>query len=78
MAHLEWNFGQAVKVSMARVSEHCNMPPYLKLVRQCIKRGNGFVILIDVNDHTGMAHIAGNAYDALLGTVQVPVDSLIG
>ena len=73
----KYNIGQCAKVSMTRVREHCNMPQYIGLVKKAIKNGEGFVMLQTVNEHTRMAMVSGNAYDHLLGDVQVPFEALI-
>ena len=72
---MAYNIGQPCKVSISRVKEHCSLTPYVNLVNQAIRRGNGFVILIAV--HGNMAEIAGNAFDRFFGAVEVPFDSLI-
>jgi len=69
------NIGQCARVSMKIVEKHCNLPPYLSLVRKAIKNGGGFVQIFSLN--ADMAVVAGDSYDYLLGGVRVPIESLI-
>lgn len=45
----------------------------VKIVKQMIKRGGGEVCVMDVDRDRGIATIAGNPMDAMLGTVDVPL-----
>lgn len=72
-----WNIGQLCRVCMPVVKQHCNMPPYIRLVQQTIRNAkDGFVMLAGVNEHTGMASIRSHQYD-FLGDVSVPLSALI-
>lgn len=71
----EYQTGQSAEVTLARVKSHCSLPPYLRLVRQTIKAGCGLVRLNYVRGSS--AGVSGNAYDSFLGSVEVPLNSLI-
>ena len=70
----KYNIGQQGRVVMSVVKDHCNMPPYIKLVNQC-KDHNGFVTLRGVKEYESGKRDAdiGN----LLGPVIIPFEAII-
>jgi len=63
------------KVDLALVRGHCNLEPYLKLIRSEIRQGGGFVhVHRKTNDMAGV--YAAGTFNHFLGLVWVPVSSL--
>jgi hypothetical protein len=77
MKQNQYNIGREAKVSLTQVSLHCNMSPYLRLVKNTIKDGGGFVTLESVNDETGMAEVSSGSPIGRLFSVSIPLNSLI-
>jgi hypothetical protein len=75
MSTLKHNSGQPAKLAMSEVRKFCSAEPYLALVRKAIRNGNGFVLVHSVTN--GRAMISGNAYDRILGEIEVPESALI-
>lgn len=65
--------GSNAKVDLAIVKRADSMPPYLRLVRQAIKGGEGTVYVSEAAN--GFAYIRAHRFD-LLGDIRVPLESL--
>lgn len=61
------------KVDISKVKAYCNLPPYLNLVKQIIKRGEGEITVSRIEGE--YAQIRAWKYD-ILGDVRVPLNSL--
>jgi len=68
------NKGDEVKIDMNIVKKHDNSPAYLKLLNKVIKKSKGKPVVINIDNK--FAEIAADKYDALLGTVRVPIKAL--
>jgi hypothetical protein len=63
------------KVDMGKVARYDNCRPYLRLVQQEIRNGEGFVEVLEIKD--GLAQIyAHETFSYLFGCVTVPLASL--
>ena len=67
----EYNIGQQGRIAASVLRQHCNMPPYLRLVNKC-KDEHGFITVQAVNTATRQADIGG-----LLGGVWIPLEAII-
>ena len=68
------SMGDKVTVNMKVVKAHDNSPPYIKLINSIIKKANKTPMVISVNND--YAEIASDKFDALMGTVRVPLKAL--
>ena len=72
-----YNIGQKCRVAISVARAHCNMPPYLRLLRSTINNApDGFVMLAEVDESLGLAYVRSHEND-FLGDVQVPIQALI-
>ncbi len=66
---------QVYKVDMAKVKAHDSVPPYLRMVREQIKNGDGLVSIWESRGGFAAVYAAGS-YAYLLGCPWVPLEAL--
>ena len=74
---MKYSIGQKAKISYPILKKYCPLEPYLHLVKQAQKNGEGFVEIVDIPENRdGYLTVSGWKLD-FLHYVDVPVEALI-